>query len=717
MAIVVPEMDESPPDICALNDSSDIEADEIRGDDLAEKDGSDDLAEKDVSDEEIDAKELERRIWRDSIKLKRVKERQRLAALTAAEKQKSKQSTTDHARRKKMSRAQDGILKYMLKLVEVCNARGFVYGIVPDKGKPVSGASDNLRGWWKETVKFDKNSTAALDKYEAECLAIGKLNATLNGNPRGMLQDLQDATLGSLLSSLIQHCDPPQRKYPLEKGIPPPWWPSGEEEWWVKLGLPASQSPPYRKPHDLKKMWKVGVLTAVIKHMSPDISKIKRLILQSKCLQDKMTAKESAVWLAVLSQEESQISQNVTSDLSEELADGQSGNRQVVRIASANKYDVSVTDMEIASGLSTKAKKNQTADSVVESQLQLHGDPNPIGVEKQVKRNARRKGQPLKHKPVAQEGAPSSSNNFNEQDSRSTSLNQPNDSVGDDMLHNDGDLNDLQHRVENDRKRHRITHDSSAGGPGLQSKNHFIDDDLLSVSMERHRATTPSFELQTHHTSHQNRRLVNLAPQENISGAQSYPVLPSTNISPTQNTYMGWPPLPSSASQPIKNKVGIQQQIYGESGSYGTNYVQSSHTPTYEPGQYGLQDAAIQPQILKDPVSVAVRGDSNPYAMNTFQSGGSSKMVAEEGYMNPTAQIVLHNNNSQNLASGDMNHCVQGAFDSNHQDIPFDSLDFSFTDMPMDFAELGSPLNLGSSPLTDLDFFLNDSDMLEHMAS
>ena len=50
------------------------------------------------------------------------------------------------------SRAQDGILKYMLKLMEVCKARGFVYGIIPKKGKPMSGASDNIRAWWKEEV-------------------------------------------------------------------------------------------------------------------------------------------------------------------------------------------------------------------------------------------------------------------------------------------------------------------------------------------------------------------------------------------------------------------------------------------------------------------------------------------------------------------------------------------------------------------------------------
>ncbi|VAH42017.1 unnamed protein product [Triticum turgidum subsp. durum] len=62
--------------------------------------------------------------------------------------------------------------------------------------------------------------------------------------------------------------------------------------------------PPYKKPHDLKKAWKVAVLTAVIKHMSPDVDKVRRLVRQSKCLQDKMTAREIVTWLAVLKAEE-----------------------------------------------------------------------------------------------------------------------------------------------------------------------------------------------------------------------------------------------------------------------------------------------------------------------------------------------------------------------------------------------------------------------------
>lgn len=259
---------------------------------------------EDYSDEEMDVDELERRMWRDRMLLKRLKE-QKKSKDRIDDSAKQRQSQ-EQARRKKMSRAQDGILKYMLKMMEVCKAQGFVYGIIPEKGKPVTGASDNLRAWWKEKVRFDRNGPAAIAKYEAEHSIPGKTEASsaVASTPQ-TLQELQDTTLGSLLSALMQHCNPPQRRFPLEKGISPPWWPTGKEEWWPELGLPKDQGhPPYKKPHDLKKAWKVGVLTSVIKHMSPDIAKIHKLVRQSKCLQDKMTAKESATWLSIINQEE-----------------------------------------------------------------------------------------------------------------------------------------------------------------------------------------------------------------------------------------------------------------------------------------------------------------------------------------------------------------------------------------------------------------------------
>ncbi|RCV14582.1 hypothetical protein SETIT_2G437500v2 [Setaria italica] len=250
--------------------------------------------------------ELERRIWRDRVRLRRLKEQQlqqQRGGGRGKEVPRARQSQ-EQARRKKMSRAQDGILKYMLKMMEVCSAQGFVYGIIPENGKPVTGASDNLRAWWKEKVRFDRNGPAAVARYQGAGGGDGGAVAAAPAGPHS-LHELQDTTLGSLLSALMQHCDPPQRRFPLEKGVPPPWWPQGAEPWWPEAGVPRELGPPpYKKPHDLKKAWKVAVLTAVIKHMSPDVDKVRRLVRQSKCLQDKMTAREIVTWLAVLKQEE-----------------------------------------------------------------------------------------------------------------------------------------------------------------------------------------------------------------------------------------------------------------------------------------------------------------------------------------------------------------------------------------------------------------------------
>ncbi|XP_058787334.1 protein ETHYLENE INSENSITIVE 3-like [Vicia villosa] len=260
---------------------------------------------EDYSDDEMDIDELEKRMWKYKMLHKRLKDKEQSKPREGLDAAKQRQSQ-EQARRKKMSRAQDGILKYMLKMMEVCKAQGFVYGIIPEKGKPVTGASDNLREWWKDKVRFDRNGPAAISKYLADNAIPGNNDGSNSIGPTPhTLQELQDTTLGSLLSALMQHCDPPQRRYPLEKGVSPPWWPTGNEEWWPHIGLPKDQGPPpYKKPHDLKKAWKVGVLTAVIKHMSPDIAKIRKLVRQSKCLQDKMTAKESATWLAIVNQEE-----------------------------------------------------------------------------------------------------------------------------------------------------------------------------------------------------------------------------------------------------------------------------------------------------------------------------------------------------------------------------------------------------------------------------
>lgn len=109
---------------------------------------------------DVTIEKLEGMMQRDKLLMQRLKEMEVM--------ENKGQHSSEESKRKKMARAQDSILRYMLKMMEVCNAQGFVYGIIPEKGKPVIGASDNLRQWWKEKVKFDRNGPAAIAKYQAD---------------------------------------------------------------------------------------------------------------------------------------------------------------------------------------------------------------------------------------------------------------------------------------------------------------------------------------------------------------------------------------------------------------------------------------------------------------------------------------------------------------------------------------------------------------------
>ncbi|KAH7656252.1 ethylene-insensitive protein 3 [Dioscorea alata] len=257
--------------------------------------------EEEVEDdeEEINMMELQKRMWRDRVLLKKLKEKDK-------HKEQVKQSTLEEkSRRKKMSRAQDGILKYMLKIMDTCKAKGFVYGIIPEKGQPISGSSESLRAWWKDMVMFDRNAPPAIIRRPVEEMeGVVLLEKTMVSFVEE-LEELQDSTLGSLLSALMQHCVPPQRRFPLEKGLAPPWWPTGGESWWGVQGMAMEHGPPpYRKPHDLKKAWKQSVLVGVLKHMAHDMDRVRRLVWQSKRLQNKMSARESETWSKVVNQEE-----------------------------------------------------------------------------------------------------------------------------------------------------------------------------------------------------------------------------------------------------------------------------------------------------------------------------------------------------------------------------------------------------------------------------
>ncbi|XP_010484313.1 PREDICTED: ETHYLENE INSENSITIVE 3-like 5 protein [Camelina sativa] len=287
-------------------------------------DFEEDEGEFDRFGEDISYDDLKKRMWKDRNLMCKLKQQKRDNHNISSPSSSSPVSSSaivrraEGSRRKKMARSQDSVLKYMMKIMEVCKAQGFVYGIVPEKGKPVTGSSDSLRRWWKENVQFDQTAPNAVSDYLT--LAAAQLissNESLDPNSYiHMLHELQDTTLGSLLSALMQHCVPPQRRFPLEKGLAPPWWPNGTELWWGEQGAAAFEHgpPPYRKPHDLRKAWKVSVLAAVIKHMSPNLERVRRLARQSKCLQDKMMAKETDTWSRVLNQEEARLKRLTISD-------------------------------------------------------------------------------------------------------------------------------------------------------------------------------------------------------------------------------------------------------------------------------------------------------------------------------------------------------------------------------------------------------------------
>uniref|UniRef100_A0ACD5YU42 Uncharacterized protein n=1 Tax=Avena sativa TaxID=4498 RepID=A0ACD5YU42_AVESA len=263
------------------------------------------------SDESLEISDLKKRMWKDQMLLTKLEGRAGARGVAAPARASmpwsgggsgagQEEPPDVRCRRKAMLRAQDGVLRHMLRMMEACNARGFVYGVIDEAGEPMSGSSDSLRGWWKENVSFDRAGPMGL--------VVGPMGQSPVSLASCLhrLQDIQDSTLGSVLSALIQHCEPPQRSFPLERGLAPPWWPTGQESWWGTQGeMQAHQGvPPYRKPHDLKKAWKVSLLSAVIKHMSPRFDQMRRLVWQSKRLQQKMSAKESETWSKVLRQEE-----------------------------------------------------------------------------------------------------------------------------------------------------------------------------------------------------------------------------------------------------------------------------------------------------------------------------------------------------------------------------------------------------------------------------
>jgi Ethylene insensitive 3 len=191
------------------------------------------------------------------------------------------------------------------RAMDEANMQGYAYGIILKDGSVISRSSPSLCRWWAETVRFQQNGPAAIDRYYvANELFDPNKDTDTPRRTYNKLMALSDATLGSLLSTLMNRCNPPQRKFPLDMKVPPPWWPTGDELWWDQITIEKDQGPPpYKKPHDLRKMWKAAVVIAIIKHMAPAFDKLAHMVRQSKNLQGRMSVREMQAWNYVLKEE------------------------------------------------------------------------------------------------------------------------------------------------------------------------------------------------------------------------------------------------------------------------------------------------------------------------------------------------------------------------------------------------------------------------------
>lgn len=186
-------------------------------------------------------------------------------------------------------------------LQKTCSAQTFTSFIIYRDSKEFEFLTDKSKDWVKGAIRFSHDGllTAKIGDI--------RLLSGLHSKPVGLnsLLLILNDQLGHLLSKLMPHCDPPQRNYPFRDNVPTPWWPNGTEEWWDELHVSQDQRvPPYKKPHDLEKVSKVGVIIAVIKHMSPDFKKIHTIVsnldklspVAHRTVQDVLNYEEESFW-------------------------------------------------------------------------------------------------------------------------------------------------------------------------------------------------------------------------------------------------------------------------------------------------------------------------------------------------------------------------------------------------------------------------------------
>jgi len=102
--------------------------------------------------------------------------------------------------------------------------------------------------------------------------------------------------------------------------------------------------------------------------MSPNFDKIRNQVRKSKCLQDKMTAKESLIWLGVLQREE-RLVDRIDNGVSEITHHSLLEDRNGETISSGNEYDVDAFE---DAPLSTSSKDDEQDLSPVAQSAEEH---------------------------------------------------------------------------------------------------------------------------------------------------------------------------------------------------------------------------------------------------------------------------------------------------------------------------------------------------------
>jgi hypothetical protein len=125
-----------------------------------------------------------------------------------------------------------------------------------------------------------------------------------------VLDRFHSTTLSRMISMLMAVCKPPLRQHESRSGPPPRWWPTASEEWWaaeVEAHLPHVPMPvPFVCCKILKKVHRVAVLVAIVKHLSPDFGRLDRAMRQCR-----LSPSETALWDSALGNEQARCQRPV----------------------------------------------------------------------------------------------------------------------------------------------------------------------------------------------------------------------------------------------------------------------------------------------------------------------------------------------------------------------------------------------------------------------